>query len=219
MMVKLACLLLLPLVCTACTVWRQSPPICQEIATLRPLIGHTLSSDSLKEWAVDNYRLPANQVVVRTLVAGKTQQIHWETEVPLGLRTYWGIVLDQGVVTAVEVFTVRGSLATLSSCVGVPDQYYARYLYAHLEGANVLALYLVFPEQGIFVLGTESYHQRPKQPPPFSGDFPIEFLWIRPSAPIDEFLQKLPGEWSHLDFVPWPGSWEDMKIDIDPNTQ
>ena len=216
--VYLMLMLVLLLVVCAYGKPRKPGPGCEEIATLRAQIGSELSPDSFREWVAQTYRLPLESITVETRADGQHHVIRWGKH-----DVSYTASLERLVLVHIGYSLAWTSADRVIACLGEPEWYSAQYKWA-IPG-HALHCALLFPDQGILAHDAKFLRSRPMQPPPINGHFPISGFVFKQPGSAEQILYQIHGHNSaHYEEVlqeykPWPGEWEDIVIEIDPNLQ
>ena len=216
--------LILILLLVSCADFGRKRLSCEELTLLRAQVGKEFSLESFRLWVHETYRVPLESIWIATTKDGQVHIAHWGDP----NRTYYSATLEamagQLVVDDITFGGVRGSADGIVACLGEPGLYSASYKFDPPANANALHVRLLFPEQGVLASGAKFFRSRPKQPPPIRGDFPIDFIrFFRPGT-AEQILDRLFGgspalyEQALQEHKPWPGKWEDIVVEIDPNT-
>ena len=208
----------LALFLAACVIAPPQPG-CEEITTLRSQISKVVSPEQFRAWIVQAYQVSPESIKEDIPTGGQDHLIRWKQD-----GVWYTAEIEQGVL--VDITRTAGRIAAdhVIACLGLPNQYKAEYGW-HFVG-NELGLSLLFSDAGVLAEGAEFLRSRPKQPPAIDGVFPIStFIFTRPGS-AEEVLRQVYGSWGAdiyekrlKEYKPWPGRWEDIVIDIDPNLQ
>ena len=192
---------------------------CDDIATLLVKIGKGYTPEAFREWVAQTYRLPLESVTVEARPDERLHVVRWQKR---GVEYSAG--LEQGILMDVGLASGRVSADRVIACLGQPARYRAHYDW-NIPG-NHLSLDLIFPEQGVLVHGWRFFRSRPKRPAPIKSHFPIRSFFLTQPASVEQILYEIYGgkpsglyEQMLQEYKPWPGAWEDIVIEIDPNLQ
>lgn len=193
---------------------------CDRLPYLFPLRTEMLkesSGDQFLSWISVTYGLPTGSIRV-TDISEKEKIFEWEKG---GIR-YRTTMRESALVTVWAEYEAEPipSAECVVTCLGAPEQY-AAYFTRDVPGRS-LQLEMIFPAQGVLVQGAAFYGLSQEQPPPITGTFPISFFRMEAAETAEDILHKVYGD---LDlyvqmveqFKPWPGSWQDIEITIDPS--
>lgn len=221
------CSLLLILLLTGCTVPQLERPRCEEIANLRAQIGKEVSPESFREWVSQTYHIPLETITVDVLENGQRHVVHWNE-----VTRVWSIVKWEEVVQVWYSATIEGLVvenirvgggsvpaSKVMACLGKPARY--RAWYRRIVEGNQLSLSLLFADQGILAVGARFFRSDLRQPPPISDAFPLTgFTFTRPGS-AEQLFHRIYSSEGYEQMLrehrPWPDSWEDIVIGIDPN--
>ncbi len=112
------------------------------------------------------------------------------------------------------------SVAATLRCLGNPVLYRAYYAYGPGGTTHTLSLELFDPSAGWWISATS--YGRNKTPPPLTNSMTVSFIsLVIPSADPAVTLERQLGGSTYAQQLisqlkPWPGSWQDVRIDIDP---
>jgi len=214
--------LFLVLLLAACTSVKQRSCSCNEIsaAALRSVLLKETTIEQLLAWIAQEYHvLPQN---VRSDVDQRrafqilvwdandvSYTIHMRGSVPTGAIIWYN--------------SRPPSASQVIDCLGAPEQYGASYK-RDVE-ATKFELELLFPKSNIRASGWKFFYGQFRytrlQPPAIDGTFPIYRLSVGELISAEEMLGQAPhpdqAESESRQFKPWPGKWEDIVVEIDPN--
>jgi hypothetical protein len=192
---------------------------CEEIGRLQGLIGKEMSAESLQAWVCAMYDLPSSQVTVEPLPDDFVHLVRWKKHDASYLAE-----LERLVATRVDTDSTWAANQVIT-CLGQPAQYSARYSWGGER--NELHFPLLYPDQGMLVDGYKVV--RPpsvKQPPAIDGRLPIVYITLVRPGTAEQILYQIydggrPGMYEEVlrEYRPWPGSWQGIVVDIDPNLQ
>lgn len=211
-------LLLVLFMATSCGVFEQAKQIdCDTLtaADLRNFIKSGIMPDDLLQWLASTYQL--DQDTIRTQKTENGSTFFWPHDgidhtlyAPLKTHPYLDIFFTKPM----------PSVEQLIACLGPPEQYSARYFYSP-HGVNSLVLYLFYPSEGVTAVTSVDRNLRHKEPPPIEPRAPVERLTLVHPGPFDEFVRRTVQAEELADLLvrtskPWPGSWEQIEIDLGP---
>lgn len=195
-----------------------SPRTCAEILApdLRALLTQPLSTKETRAKIASLYELPLDEVGVSSDGFG------WRkggiagnliTEHPFGLKSPPAI--------SIEFKERPPTTQQVLDCLGAPDTYL--YWYHAPPGTGyrpILDLELYFVQQGIRARVAQLGERN--QPPRLDGTNPVvDLYYVQPDSrakTMEELTLLIPSE-RKAKIKPWPGSWQDIVIDIDPSAR
>jgi hypothetical protein len=216
-----ACLLL-----PACSIGlpRQAMT-CDEIveAPLRSLDFDELSRERMPQWIELTYGVGSSELRVSeydSIDMRVTESIEWSAT---GKRYRADFVGQEFRQLNVRWMERQPSSREAVDCFGEPELYEAAY--GPYADTYELAFYMWYPEQGI-VVSNSIYNRFGRLfQPKLNANTPLRSISIVRPGPADQMIDDVFGfvqpdaetKASWLEQLrPWPGTWEDLEIDVDP---
>lgn len=186
---------------------------------LRTQLDQETSIEQFKTWIAHTYGVASDSV----FATHSKEREYWDVQWQVSGRIY-DLALHNGRLddrAGMSFLRQKPSADQVIACLGTPRLYYAHYNWD--LGKYALHLYLLFPDQGILASGARYFYPKPEQTPVIEGSFRISrFTFVRP-GPAEQLLQKIYIEDSvSMDpsipaYRPWPGNWQDIVVEINPN--
>lgn len=214
----LTCLVIAVLL-ASCTYLAQ--PDCDVIraSALRAQLKQESSIEQFKTWIMHTYGVASDSI----FAARSRDREYWDVQWQVAGRRY-DLALSNGRLddrAGMSFERRKPSANQVIVCLGAPTLYYARYNWD--LGQYALSLTLLFPDQGILASGAKYFYPKPEQTPVIKGDFPISHLTFVLPGSAEQVLQEIYIEGSVSmepsipEYQPWPGNWQDIVIETDPN--
>ncbi len=197
---------------------QANKPDCDKLtfSALRPYIEIGTSPEDTTQWIASTYQLdPAS---IESVNGDGGASFNWSQG---GSNFAFHAFADGHSIAAVDFDRSRMTLDQLISCLGPPEQYRANYFF-HPPGVNSLVFELYYPAQGLeatYVYQTTNLKRR--QPPSITANTPIERIRVHRSGTFEEFVRRTSASSELAEMIisetkPWPGSLDQIEIDLGP---
>lgn len=212
---------ILCLLLTGCISFGQTGIADCNVLTASPLRSlmqaDTLTSDPVL-WIADTFALDPAAITGSYGEAGSS--FEWDLN---GIHYSLDISADGMPEEALVLFQkAKPTVGQMVECLAPPERYRARYFF-HPPGVNSLVLDMYYPSQGLdagHIYQTTNLKRR--QPPTITANTPIENIRLsRPEETFEEYTRSTSLSPDLAEMVigeskPWPGSWEQIEIDLGP---
>jgi hypothetical protein len=210
---------LLALLLMNCNGIGSSQQTCDQIAglTLRSFLFKQTTPEQLRSAIAQTYHLPAESVSAQSargewVFDWNQDGLFYTIETKGGIPSRASVVYEQRTPSADEV----------TKCLGAPSRYKAWYTRG-VPGRE-LDIDILFANQGILATGAEFPNSNSNQPPPVGGNISLSgFAYVQPGSDEEVLRRVLNPELVNVDkavqedFKPWPGTWKDIVVQIDPD--
>ncbi len=191
---------------------------CDELTTLRSLVGQEYTPDELRAWVSEAYQPPSEWL--RTEKYEESQEVNWRKG-----SIWYTATLQQSKVVRVVAISGRISISDLTKCIGGEPSWYSAQYGPHWSG-NMLMFDLLFPEQGVLAGGTRFLRSRPERPPAINGNYRMTYVSFVSPGSLDQIMSQIYGPGPSVEreqevqkLKPWPGEWKDIVIDEIPDPE
>lgn len=201
---------------------KASMRACEEITALelRSLLSEAVSPESMRARMSETFGVEIEKVEYNLHDDGSAFLNVKRDQTAYTMRMQG----SQPVEAAVTFFSRMPTVDKVLECLdaGAPEVYRAYYAYGPGAMNHMLSVHLFIPHSGIEVYA--STYGREKTPPALDGSLPVSFVvFVLPATDTHATMLKLLkqmgleyGAQLERQLKPWPGSWQDVQIDIDP---
>lgn len=191
---------------------------CPEIlaSDLHALLAQSVSPEETRAKIASLYNLPLNQVEPSSGGFG------WKKDGIIGnFVTEHPFILKNPPAVSIEYTNDLPTSQQILNCLGTPDSYGAWYLATPASGyAPFLIFDMYFVKQGILARVIQAGKRN--QPPGLDGTNPTRNIYYVLPDSSEKTMERLTWTISterKAKIKPWPGSWKDLVIDIEPSAR
>lgn len=201
--------------CVPITAWTLTDCDGLTGSALHSQMGTEIDIQQFIAWIMETYEVPNEAVKMESWK--DTVIVEWDTD-----RIRYSVVISEALLDEVALYykTLTPQVGQIVECLGAPAYYKATYQLGANPG-NQLSASFLYPSDGILISGSRFLRLRPEVPPAITGEFRVLALGhVRPGSKED-VLSRIyggsPGLYEEMltQYKPWPGSWDEITIDID----
>jgi len=188
---------------------------CEELTALQSQMATDIKREQFLTWIAETFQIAQDSIEVTTWHDDLI--FSWQAGgVMYSAETNGTVLVDM----AIYYRNWRPEAAQFKECLGDPSLYNASYQLG-TNPSNQLSASFLYPSEGILISGARFLWLRPETPPGITGDLPISALRLTRPGSSEDVLFRIyggsPGLYEEMltQYKPWPGSWDEITIDID----